>query len=335
MTTTEQTAQVTAPQDLRGRDLLPYVDLRRLYPDMTGNPVFIHCPFHGDAGKPNYAVNRNFCYCFVCRRTETALAHVRRTKKLGAGAAWEYMAHNLTTDKPQALVEDTAPPLYNSTALLYQKNLTDEGTAYLQRRYGLRPQTIQRATLGYFKGSWPAYTIPIYGLDGTLRNIRFRADHEAKPDIPFRYWGVKGHNAPQWYLPLLSWQKKGATSPTIPALVEGLTKKREVYLTEGELDALVACQEGIPAISITDGAEALRGKWDFSLGALQGLDVYVAYDQDKAGQDAARAIVGKLLDAGVWAASLTWDATLGKDASELVAAGVNLKLEWELARPAF
>lgn len=179
-------------------------------------------------------------------------------------------------------VPRACPPSLGTVAGWHAQLLRDqEGLAYLLGR-GLTREWVERAQLGH---TGLAYSIPLFDRQGALVGVKYRRDARFS-------WGPK------------YWVEAG----------QGLTLycpgdlASEVLLCEGELDALRARVAGFCAVSFTGGAGAAR------VDLLAGLAwVYVAYDQDPAGQRGARALVR----AHPRASRVTWEARY-KDVTDLL-----------------
>jgi len=74
------------------------------------------------------------------------------------------------------------------------------------------------------------------------------------------------------------WYDKGGFSFLFGA--EFIKDEPVVVITEGELDALVLWSHNIPAVSSTGGAMTFNEEW---VQLLEGKQVYICYDNDKAG----------------------------------------------------
>lgn len=103
-------------------------------------------------------------------------------------------------------------------------------------------------------------TIPINNEDGDFIYNKYRRN-PLLPETGPKYWYDKGGKA------LLF----GA---------EFIKDENVVVITEGELDALVLWSHNIPAVSSTGGAMTFNEEW---VKLLEGKQVYICYDNDKAG----------------------------------------------------
>lgn len=312
------------------KDILERIDLRKLYPDKWGLPLMVHCPEHGDTGKPNLGVYPRNVYCFhpSCNFHEGAFSYIGRVK--GLKSTKDILAEALAlcgdTARPDASTE-TPIPIDKAVAREYFKRLRSypKGTDWLREKYGLTGETIYRAGIGYTGKNPFAFTIPVFDVGKNLVTIRFRAD-PLRGDSELKYWGTRGHNQATFYLP--------------PSLTAGASNLREaiaggeVFLTEGEFDALALYQIGFQAISATNGARALIGAHQHLLSELQGVRVFVAYDQDEVGREHSSKLTELLHERGCEAYNLQWNPELGKDASEVLSKGGNGDLFWKLANKA-
>jgi DNA primase len=134
-------------------------------------------------------------------------------------------------------------------------------TEYLRGR-GLRARTCRTYGLGY-DANMDAITIPVHDAAGVLVTVRRRL-LKPKPGGA-KYLSMRGHPA-QLY-------------PDVPA-------SGPLLLGEGELDALIGRQHGLPTITGTCGWEWLSdGSWDW---AIQGRIVAVVYDAGDDGYERAK-----------------------------------------------
>lgn len=139
----------------------------------------------------------------------------------------------------------------------------DELETLIKKR-GLTKETIIEYQLGY-EIRTGRYTIPIRDEHGMLVNVRRYkpdADKQQKMD------NLRGHGSPPRLYP-----------------IHVLKDATDVLVVEGELDALICIQNGVPAVSGTGGA--LRWTWGRE---FAGKNVYVSYDNDKEGRVGAKKV---------------------------------------------
>lgn len=309
-------------------NMLERINLRYLYsPD--GRSCKVLCPNHADGNEPNLAIYPTNAFCFACSFYETAFQHIERVVGTRSLAETIKVALQLMEEHERPRSAPASNPINPSLAHRYREEL--EGSidlqVYLSTRYGLGAAVQRAAMLGYSEAV-KAFTIPVFDLDGSLANIRFRAH---SPSSPMKYWGIEGHNSCRWYYSpsILAARGPNVLSQRVRRVWadRGKVGKRTLFIAEGEFDALALDTMGVPAISSVAGARSLLGKSDnveAMLKALRGLDILVAYDQDKPGRDASDALLAVLRERGLNAHVLEWPRDYGKDASELLSSGVSL-----------
>lgn len=147
----------------------------------------------------------------------------------------------------------------------------------LRDKRGLNDATLRKRMLG-FDGD--RYMIPVYGADGELLNVR-RYKPEAIRDK------------------MMNWPGYGSVTLYLADNLEADV----VLLCEGEMDALIAEQYGFAAVTATAGAGTWQDQFNES---FAGKKVFIAYDNDPAGESGARKVAHKLRDvaAGVYVMKL-------------------------------
>lgn len=137
----------------------------------------------------------------------------------------------------------------------------------LRVKRGLSDETIKKYKLGWDSDR---ILIPILGPDGSYINVR-KYKYGATEDKMIA-WGV-GYNRARLFP------------------YENL-KSDWVLLCEGEMDAMIACQMGFPAITVTSGADTWMEEFNQQ---LAGKRVVICYDADHAGRKGAQQVALKLL----------------------------------------
>jgi len=185
-------------------------------------------------------------------------------------------------------------PMSSDSAEYFHKRLRDKRLWFQNR--GLTDETIDREMLGY---DGKAFVIPVWSKDRKLMTLRFRRDDKVSEDGS-KYWGMSGRNDVILY------------NESALSLVRdwGL-----VVICEGELDCLRLYQEGVPAISSTNGAAAFSPEMAEKIDEIKPRIVVVAYDQDEEGlPNSAR--VARLF--GKRGRVVRWPLDFAKDVSELL-----------------
>lgn len=139
---------------------------------------------------------------------------------------------------------------------------------FLNEQRGLTDATLRRYRIG-FDGQ--RITIPVYDEDGNLANVRrYKSNAISKNKM-------------------ISWSKGQGEARLFGH--EVLRKADMVILAEGELDRILAMQEGLPAVTHTGGCAVFKAEW---AKWFKDKDVYVAYDDDKQGDQGAMKVASIL-----------------------------------------
>ncbi len=314
-------------------NFLERVDLRLMYPDKWGNPVMVKCPVHEDSGKPNLAVYPHNVYCFRpgCGYTEGIMGYIKRVMRFETKAEVLEYAVTLVGSEARPLLptnkREVREPLKVDMAINYLSNLmaAPKQLAWLREKYGLTRDTLYANGVGMTSRFPYAYTIPVLSLNRQMLNIRFRVDPTRMKNTDTKYWGVKGRNSTLLYVPLELLNASPETSVKLCTLIYKKFERSLVFLTEGEFDALAMIQSGLPAVSTTNGARAFERPSSFLVESFRDLRVYVTYDQDEAGNVGAQNVAAALRERGLFTRVVGWDPRDGKDPSELLAKGLDIR----------
>lgn len=302
------------------------VDIRLAVGEPSGEtPIKMICPMHrsrigveDDTG--SLAVYRANVHCFGCgyhlNRRYASLAFLLGEWD-GVGNEWHFRVDAAVKRVKKKLKQYTGngagpitkfvPPPVNpmDVEVFHQYLLMDRGKlAELQGKRGLSVETVRRFRLGY---TGTHYTIPVPNLEEGYYSIRYRADESVVDtnDAAYRkYDGVWGHNLPRLY-------------PV--RLLRGIHSVEELWIVEGEYDALASIQQGSVTLTVTNGATNLPKLPEMVAALLPDLRVnraVLATDQDAAGEDAANKIMSAWPGRSV-RARWGW----GKDLTEYYATG--------------
>jgi hypothetical protein len=180
-----------------------------------------------------------------------------------------------TTPKKEKKKAGDVPPIPMSVVEKYHATLmkTPSRLLYLQERRGLTLETIERFKLG-FDGS-TRYMIPVIDEEGLVRNIR-KYFPEAK-DVKFK---------------MLSWREGYGTARLFP-MAEYTDAQEPMFIFEGEMDCMLARQNGLNAYSATGGAGTWRDTWN---DCFVGRRVVICYDNDAPGATGARKVATSIRD---------------------------------------
>lgn len=292
------------------------LDLRLAVTDLPVGllPVHVRCPdaIHKERiGKSDrqssLAVYPDNIHCYGCgfdRSKEWALAALLGVPLAEARANLsKYTSEAVDAYRDRVEQMTKTEPLHPALAQMYHEVLmTGPRKHRLQWLFdrGLNDETIMRHQIGH---DGQRFVIPIYDGEGSLRTFRYRRDDEYLDDKYPKYCGVAGRNG-QFLYP-------------IPSDIEALPA---LYLCEGEFDALLLNQLRHPAITITNGAgqvkkmpAIIKERWPWI------HTLYIATDQDEAGEEAARLTLKAATELGFQAMRLRW--TAGKDITDAVKLG--------------
>ena len=258
--------------------LLEYLQSKGLeYRIQSGQAVVKTCPFCGDQKSHFYMdQDEGAFFCHKCRERGNLI-----TLKKHYGDYEERKTLNRPHAKSQGVVRQAfedkdAPsitPDEKKAIEAHERLLTDqEAMSYITETRGISIETVTAFKIGLQidqgGGGW--LTIPHYEK-GKLINIKSRSLPPAKKDfrrvkdcrsILFNGDAIEAHG-------------------------------NEIYITEGELDALTLIDQGIKnAVGITAGAGSFDPSWIDHLQAVK--KIILCYDPDEAGQKGAREAARRL-----------------------------------------
>jgi hypothetical protein len=147
---------------------------------------------------------------------------------------------------------------------------------------GLKPETIDAWHIGLStKGPVPRLTIPYVEGDVAV-NAKMRVIPPAQSKM--KYLRITGGKSSLFGAHLL--------------LEHAHADQRPLYLTEGEMDAITLWQAGLtPVVSTTTGAAGgWKPEWNDAVFKYDPTEVYVCYDNDVPGQQAAQRMLTKFAD---------------------------------------
>jgi len=297
------------------KELVDRLDLRALAAPgkrISGEkPVLVRCPWHDDRHS-SLAIYSDHAFCFGCQRRVSLLEWLAEQENLDLNSDFRGTVEALAARYGVASVAPVSWPtqeeasrkalfpLDASLAKRYHDRLGEKRQWYRDR--GLSDKIIDGQLLGH---DGRAFTIPVWHPSGELLTIRYRRDDSLGTSGP-KYWGIEGRNDTLLY-------NEGA-----------LAGSRYVLIAEGELDCLRLWQEGIPAISSTNGASGMVSIWKKVSSKFNcAVRIIIALDQDEGGRKPAAELL-KMINgrnprsvSRTRAVILKWDRRLGKDITEL------------------
>lgn len=177
----------------------------------------------------------------------------------------------------------------------FEKALLDHAEAmrYLTVERGLTMETIQKWHLGLkhetkekhkideVDGPIDWLMIPYLTKQGDIANVKYRSLPPA-PKLFKRWYGGESILFGEHLLPE---RKRGAP------------RCKELFLTEGELDAITLDQYGFsPALSTTTGAGSFSARWYDLIVSSGATELYLVYDSDPDGRAGADRLIKKFND---------------------------------------
>lgn len=223
----------------------------------------MHCPYHGDTRRSaGLNVEDGRFRCQGCGEVKTIEQLIKDREDWNVPTT----ASNRGTSsgQPKEEINESVIEGWHSALLSNSKRLNA-----LMRRRGLSINTVIAYELGWDSKN-EAYTIPVRDSAGTVMNVRrYQLD---VPDDRRKIWSVEGMGTPTLYP------------------VDQLDNM-SIVVCEGEMDALLTIQNGIPAITRTGAADVWRSEWSH---AFAGKNVYVCHDADTKGVSANRKIESAL-----------------------------------------
>lgn len=224
----------------------------------------LHCPIHGDKRRSavvNFKTKE--WYCNSCEDGGSLSGLIARR------AEWLPPAGGSAnpTKKGRTL------PLPDSARLDgWQSALIgNEGALeWLETKRGINLETIQKYGIGW---DGRRYAMPIYDEKGILRNIRC---YSSVLDPKILNW-------PGWGSP-----------PRLFPMATLLGDPKVIFICEGEWDALLANQQGIPTVTGTGGVKSM-GRWYGNWSDwFRDRVVFICFDCDDEGRIGARRVAAKL-----------------------------------------
>lgn len=265
--------RIVWPLEYDVEDLKRHIDMRTLVtpglPTKEGKPTKTNCFWHQDRKTPSLYVYPDHLYCYSCEVHMDALDYVAWQQNLDVRADFEQIivllsGEGIRMEEPISL---SAPrkelePLSDDVALYMHRRLGEKREWFYQR--GLSDWIIDQELLGYDRR---AFVVPVWSAERELLTLRYRRD-DLFGEGSSKYWGMKDRNEVFLY----NAQALGYVADW-----------QFVVICEGELDALLLYQHGLPAVSATNGTGAFNEKLVNEVLVADPSKVIVAYDQDRAG----------------------------------------------------
>jgi len=242
--------------------ILSKVNPKQFYKEALGEGYGgnVICPFHEDSNPSLNIKDDGSAYCFGCKKKwKNIIDFYMEYKKLTFSRA----IYNLYS-------KYISPIIPRGIYIKMYINLTKNTKArrWLINR-GIGNKTINKFLMGYDERT-KRISLPIFDEWGYCVNLRL-----------FRY---KKNNEPK----VISFKKGMGKCRLFPMI--NLFHK-EIYLFEGEMDALLGIHLGLNAMSMTGGAGAWRREFTR---LFKDKIVYICFDNDASGQAGAKRVAKEL-----------------------------------------
>lgn len=252
-----------------------YLDSKRIDYKLKGKEAILTCPTCSRE-KLSVNIDTEVYQCWYCQAVNptsiTAKGHISQLKELfGDVIPLTSLSNSIISKKPSSKSVD-----FTSLALSFYNDIWNQPKAlkYLKKMRGFGKDVIKQHKLGYavkYNQEW--ISIPVF-KNGKVVLIKYR---QIPPE----------NESLDKYI-----REEGGESTLFNYDV--IDKYDEVFVTEGELDAITLIQQGyLNTVGVTAGASSLLPEWYDKL--ILKNKIYLLLDPDEVGQKAAK---------NVWAARL-------------------------------
>jgi len=227
---------------------MPDVVGQYLQLEHSGSVYKALCPFHKDSATKSFTVYEDDAYCFGCGIWLSPVTFLMKYLNITWRQAKEKLGDLPVVVLPKFRKPVVDPSIIPIDTIKTWHSMLKEHRDYFHSRL-FTDETIDRELWGW---SGDRYVLPVWGGPPGDRciSVRMRA---GKKDMEPKYLGLKNFS-PKVLYNVWNVEKYYQTWP------EGLPKT--VYLFFGEFDAALATQDGLPAVSPTNGQNAWLDQWD-------------------------------------------------------------------------
>lgn len=253
----------------------------------------IHCPYHEDSTPSLHLYGDGKWHCFSCNRSGDVIdmagilyfgrqydpsRHLLEVveRLAGLGISTEPRPRERQTRERSG--DDKSLEVTLSDCDRWHHTMPETRRAYWWGR-GLSDTTINAFRLGW---DGRRYTIPV-SYRGLLIGVKRRKADDIDDGINAKYAMAKGSKATLFNADSLL-REFGADEP--------------VFVTEGEIDAMLLSQQGYAAVSSTAGASTWHPEWAAHFSYCP--RIIVLYDNDEPGRQGALRVMETLRRAELW-----------------------------------
>jgi hypothetical protein len=240
---------------------------------MVNDDHVAYCPAHEDPStsrKPSAQINfeRSIWFCFVCcpeaqdAKLRGLAEQLRERVETGEITLTSDETPAPRSSKPKPAKSNKRRPVPTPEQIASWRDALGEShqrMRWLTKERHLKQSTVDAWEIGY-SNLLHRFTIPVY-RDGELIDARCRSSDPDATTDKYLWW-------------------RGGEMPPLFGTHMVPEDAQYVVVFEGEFDAILAWQLGIPAVSGTAGAGTWKANWT---PWFAGKQVYICYDEDKAG----------------------------------------------------
>lgn len=194
------------------------------------------CPFHDDNNPSGRIYGHDMYYCHGCHIALDIFGVIQRLRGLSFSTAVQWIHQNIDTLTKQPYWVGSSSsgykgPVSPNLIAYWHLCLPDERRQQLHQERLINDDTIDQYRIGW-RPDWNAYTLPFWSDrpgNSEVEIVQFRRTKDSPAFFTSKYMGLSGHNRPCWFNKHLigSW----------------------VFVVFGTFDALLAGQDGFPAVS--------------------------------------------------------------------------------------
>lgn len=245
------------------------------FPSWNGDDSLVNCPKHNDHNDSlSFNVDTGAFFCFGCGWKGTSI--IGYHADVHCDGDFNRALRALYSRYVQPTYSDATVRTYHKALIRNQKLMV----ALMSRR-GWTEKTAEALRLGWCRRLM-RLAIPIFNSAGWCVDIRY---HDSLYRAPLSKRGKR--------VGMLN--KRGAANgqwfPVTDRINPFAIKQKELWICEGEPDAITLFQKGFNVVTVTGGAKALEGLSGSKLKQLEGKAVVIARHNDPAGEKAADALL--------------------------------------------
>lgn len=306
---------VSNPTNMSGDEFIAYLNKHGITETkQKGDEISFPCPFGGcdEDHRPGEEFHCSFdcAKCvYNCFKCEASGNYITLQKHFGDYE--EYAAEK----KAKQTFTKRAPSLDSIVRKVHRNTRESKEVREYFNGRGINNKSIDRFMLGIGDFSrHHGYMIPVFNKTGGVAYVKIRRTLEDdSAEIVAESLG--GRNA----IPKYTVYPAGAKLVLVGEDQLAKSTSSDVLICEGELDRIIAIQEGVEIPVVTSGgAQTFKEEWIESLKNMR--NIYICMDKDKTGEGGseklAQRLAGKIPSASVYKISLPFDENTHADLTD-------------------